>query len=484
MRTYRLALLMLAVSAAVAMVAERMRAEPVVPEAGGKAPPAAENQAKQPFTESGATASTATASPGGSLIAHYRRLGPHGLAQLLEEFDSLHVELAAASEDPFDPAFDDLQQRIVQLEQLIDAVGGQRYCTASRLFWYTDWDDALKAAQASGRPILSLRMLGLLTEELSCANSRFFRTTLYANREISAYLREHFILHWRSVRPVPKVTIDFGNGRKLVRTVTGNSAHYVVASTGEVVDALPGLYGPAAFLEKLQTAEAAAVALAKVPSAHRPAQIQQYHRQRLAALDAAWKAELVQLGRTSEGQPVPGRAENTTPGPAQELNPPPARAATAVAVPKAFIEMPLVAAITPPVPLPEEVDDSLWDKIAWRHITETELDQASEMLIRRQTPMAARASGLAETKARQESPLLRMLAKLRTSIALDTVRNEYLLHRQIHQWFINSEAPDDLETLNERVYAELFLTPSSDPWLGLVVPDTYTAIENDGITFE
>lgn len=77
-----------------------------------------------------------------------------------------------------------------------------------------------------------------------------------------------------------------------------------------------------------------------------------------------------------------------------------------------------------------------------------------------------------------------MLAKLRTSIALDTVRNEYLLHRQIHQWFINSEAPDDLETLNERVYAELFLTPSSDPWLGLVVPDTYTAIENDGITFE
>ena len=35
--------------------------------------------------------------------------------------------------------------------------------------------------------------------------------------------------------------------------------------------------------------------------------------------------------------------------------------------------------------------------------------------------------------------------------------------------------------MNERVYAELFLTPSSDPWLGLVQSDVYTAIENDGL---
>ncbi len=55
------------------------------------------------------------------------------------------------------------------------------------------------------------------------------------------------MLHWQSVRPVPRVTIDFGDGRKLERTLTGNSAHYVLASDGTPLDVLPGLYSPLAF---------------------------------------------------------------------------------------------------------------------------------------------------------------------------------------------------------------------------------------------
>ena len=46
-----------------------------------------------------------------------------------------------------------------------------------------------------------LRLLGRLDDELSCANSRFFRTALDANAEVSAYLREHYVLtlqHWIS----------------------------------------------------------------------------------------------------------------------------------------------------------------------------------------------------------------------------------------------------------------------------------------------
>jgi hypothetical protein len=65
-------------------------------------------------------------------------------------------------------------------------------------------------------------------------------------------------------------------------------------------------------------------------------------------------------------------------------------------------------------------------------------------------------------------------------MALDTVRNEYMLHTKLHAWLI-TQPYHDTETLNEKVYAELFLTPSSDPWLGLFSPDTYTALENGGI---
>lgn len=135
---------------------------------------------------------------------------------------------------------------------LVDAVAGQRDALTSLLYWYTDLEAAKVAAQAAGKPILSLRLLGQLTDEHSCANSRYFRKTLFPNREVGNFLRENFVLHWESVRPVPTVTIDFGNGRTLKRTITGNSVHYVLDCRGRLVDALPGLYGPKEFLRALQ----------------------------------------------------------------------------------------------------------------------------------------------------------------------------------------------------------------------------------------
>jgi hypothetical protein len=61
------------------------------------------------------------------------------------------------------------------------------------------------------------------------------------------------------------------------------------------------------------------------------------------------------------------------------------------------------------------------------------------------------------------------------------VRNEYQLHRRIHQWLAEASYRPDVESLNERVYAEVFLTPSSDPWLGLAPGDVYTALPNGGV---
>jgi hypothetical protein len=42
-------------------------------------------------------------------------------------------------------------------------------------------------------------------------------------------------------------------------------------------------------------------------------------------------------------------------------------------------------------------------------------------------------------------------------------------------------ATTNVNALNEKVYAELFLTPNSDSWLGLMSNDSYNAIDNDGI---
>jgi len=82
-----------------------------------------------------------------------------------------------------------------------------------------------------------------------------------------------------------------------------------------------------------------------------------------------------------------------------------------------------------------------------------------------------------------EGPLVRMIRNFEGSIALDTVPNEYLLHRKIHDWFAAGDIAGDVAAVNERVYAELLLTPSSDPWLGLVPAGTYTALENGGVVW-
>ena len=144
--------------------------------------------------------------------------------------------------------------RWLHIAAAIDAVAAQKDAWASGLYWYTDLEAAKAAAKASGKPILSLRLLGTLDTDFSCANSRFFRTVLYANGDVSKTLSERFILHWKSARPVPKVTIDFGDGRVVERTITGNSIHYVLDFNGRVIDGIPGLYGPKAFLRLINEA--------------------------------------------------------------------------------------------------------------------------------------------------------------------------------------------------------------------------------------
>ncbi len=71
---------------------------------------------------------------------------------------------------------------------------------------------------------------------------------LLSNPEAAAFISKNFIPCWQSVRPVPKVTIDFGDGRVMRRTLKGNTVFYVVTPEGRVVDALPGVYTPSDFI--------------------------------------------------------------------------------------------------------------------------------------------------------------------------------------------------------------------------------------------
>ena len=428
-------------------------------------------------------------------VAALRERGPDGLAEALRIYDGIQLAQpqrmfsCAAQPEPSPDGASDLEA----WSAAIDQIGAQRSCTVSRLYWYTDLTAAKAAAERTGRPILSLRMLGKLTDEFSCANSRFFRTALYSNKEISDYLRDNFVLHWQSVRPVPRVTIDFGDGRKLERTVTGNSAHHVLASDGTPLDVLPGLYGPQAFLNWLHTTRNLddsyrRVAQARPAPGSRHAQLlKQFHAAQRDAILRAWDQDLVRLDDkrltlVSSRIRQAMEAANESGRLAQQAPAPKANAAADRAVTKSVVERPLLRfAGFGGQWLEKGMDDDLWKSIAALHRDETHLDENSVALMRREFPNAAAAGAVSETKRQVEDPMLRVIQVFEGSMSLDAVRNEYLLHRRIHELLAESKTGTmDFDALNEWVYATLFLMPSKDPWLGLASPDVYTALDGDG----
>jgi hypothetical protein len=370
------------------------------------------------------------------------------LARLLAEYDRA----------PAGPDRDALAHRI-------DDVAGQRYATWSRLYWHRDLDAAMREARATGKPILSLRMLGRLDRDLSCANSRFFRVALYANRDVSRYLADHFILHWSTERPVPVARIDFGDGRVLERTVGGNSAHYVLDAAGRPVDVIPGLYSPALFLEALEQAQPVAARAGSLGDRAFARLVASFHR------DQAQRA----ADRFASLGPV-----RIAPAGGESLADAEMRAAS-----KMVVERPLVQTLQLGTQL-SLAQARAWDRASdfWsqvgaaidEHVSPGRLDGHSRALLSALEPADWARAG----QALPAAGVARLIAAFEALMRRDTAYNELVLHQQIHAKLASGPALD-LAGLNRWVYAALFLTPAEEPWLGMATPDTFTGLPRDGI---
>jgi len=114
-------------------------------------------------------------------------------------------------------------------------------------------------------------------------------------------------------------------------------------------------------------------------------------------------------------------------------------------------------------------DEAKWRLIARLHTDDGIIDARSIALMKRQNPSLS------------DKEFSAMLQKFQESIALDTVRNEYLMHTKLYSWLWFDPTRTNLEKFNDKVYAELFLTPGTDPWLGLLEKDVYFGIDNAGV---
>ncbi|MBC8352651.1 MAG: hypothetical protein H8E66_11715 [Planctomycetes bacterium] len=106
---------------------------------------------------------------------------------------------------------------------------------------------------------------------------------MFSDKDVARELNEHFEPVWQSVRPVPRVTIDFGNGQVIRRTLNGNVATYVCDVDGRVLDVLPGIYDPETYLAQVMELER----LHRFVRADRnglDAALTEYHERQAAAL--------------------------------------------------------------------------------------------------------------------------------------------------------------------------------------------------------
>jgi hypothetical protein len=313
-----------------------------------------------------------------------------------------------------------------------------------------------------------LRLLGRLDEDLSCANSRFFRTTLYPSAEVNQLLKSGFILHWESVRPVPRVTIDFGDGRKLERTITGNSIHYILDPDGRIVDALPGLYSAEVFTDELRQA---ANAEKQARTYYGAPDYTAHQKATEARLLRAWTADLASLHAAPESYTPLSESDleqamsesrwqqvvqlhwndagfDPTVRELMGRKFPSARTAAPIAVSKMAAEIPVLTA----------------------------LESAPVIQI---YPSAPAAAPIAVSKAMVETPMMRAFQNLWGTVRLDTVQNNYMRRTKILAFLVESRSAS-LSQINDWVYARIFLTPRQDPWLGLAPSDVYSAIDNNG----
>ena len=128
------------------------------------------------------------------------------------------------------------------------------------------------------------------------------------------------------------------------------------------------------------------------------------------------------------------------------------------------------------------MDDELWQAIANLHREDVKLDEASVAVMRREFPQRGRGG----TAFRIESggrkiPCCGWSARSRTRWRSTRCAMSICCTGGFTSSSPTGDATTaDVDALNEWVYAELFLTPSSDPWLGLAPRDVYTALEDDG----
>lgn len=341
--------------------------------------------------------------------------------------------------------------------KLFDNVCGQKDAVSSKLFWYSNVEEALAAAKKENKPVLCLQMLGNLREDFSCANSRFFRTLLYSNTKVSETLRDKYILCWESVIEVPKVTIEYPDGKKQIQTITGNSMQLVMNKDGEILDALPGLYGPEFFATWLQQ-------FSGNTNVKTLREKQQQRIKELKNVELSAKLNSEDWGNIVEEEKI----ENTE-APIKALK------ASEISVAKTVVEAPVYSKVF-------KVNKKFMKTSTKVNMSEFGFYEAYGF---KNEGISAKTQELIMAKKKYNSQ--EILATMKTTsdnLSKESIRNDVKLHVTILEWLQNESISKNKKEFVTKVYKDIFLTPLNDKRMGLYDRSIYSATTDDGFIEE
>ena len=270
---------------------------------------------------------------------------------------------------------------------------------------------------------------------------------LLSDPKAQQFLQSEVVPSWEMVREAPKVTIDFGHGKKLERTLKGNTVLYLCTPDGKVLDAWPGVYTADDFLRQATNSLAELRKLNIDPgkpltNTEATALIAWHHR---AAAGYASRTDMPIRTTTSKmgvespilkllGQPV---------------DPPRGPYAYGLARQNA-------AQQTSPNP-PPTADQSRMRMLFARYVAR--LHDASE------DPMdASRATVVATGEV---APNLSPEELGRIAVQKDSSNNSFYVRPAVHLWIASLDAIPTPQTAKLDVFKTILHVPIDDPYLGL-----------------
>jgi hypothetical protein len=254
----------------------------------------------------------------------------------------------------------------------------------------------------------------------------------------------------------------------------------VLDGQGRIVDALPGLYGPASFERVLRESLDLARKSGELSDDESAKAVAKYHKRRLWALTGEWTklfhrtyGEQYDGYLASESIHLPDLVKVQWSNPLYDSLPAPV--VNQLTMSKADMEAPSIDLMQPQIHVSSPWDSG-WTKMADKTPAE-HIDARSRALLQEQRP---RNWGKPDVPALDEGQLAQRIARFERGLREEQLRNEFALHGAIHRHLAQASQVA-FATTNEFIYDKIFMTPRSDAWLGLMPTEALTALADDGM---